>query len=167
MFEFLCDIEGVAENGSLRNIEITSNSNKKTYDLYDFVYKSNFKQNPLIKTGDKIFVPYMENRITILGNVLKPGIYELKDNDEPEDLLKISGGLSTGAFTEQIIIQKNGMNSYSENILKINLKDINSKKNIIETDVIYIPSLKSHQDDSMIHVYGQINKQGTIPFKEE
>lgn len=166
LFELLKQFEGVTENGSIRNIEITSiNNKKKVYDLNNFIYKGNLEDNPKIKSGDKIYVPFINKRIAILGEISKAGIYEIKNTDNIVDILRISGAFSNGLDTENIKIWKNGMNKLYENQYEIELKDL--KTNSIDNgDIIYIPSIRQPQEDSAIHVYGQVLKTGSIPFKK-
>lgn len=166
LFELLKHFEGVTENGSIRNIEITSiNNDKKIYDLNNFIYKGVLEDNPKIKAGDKIFIPYINKRITIVGEISKPGTYEIKNSDNLIDILKLSGAHSNGLDTQNIKVWKDGMNKIYQNQFEVNLKDLNN--NLIDNgDILYIPSIRQPQDDSNIHIYGQIVKSGSLPFKK-
>ncbi|MBC7473741.1 MAG: SLBB domain-containing protein [Candidatus Sericytochromatia bacterium] len=168
LMDFLRQIEGITENGSLRNIEVSSKNSKKTYDLFNFIYKGNIEENPKLKTGDKVYIPYINKRITVIGNALKPGIYEFKDKDNLLDIIKLAGGLGNAAAVDKITLWKNGMNYATQSSNQIDLKNnVNLAENKLnDGDVIYIPTFKQPQEDLQVYIYGQINRAGTFPFKE-
>jgi protein involved in polysaccharide export with SLBB domain len=168
ILELLRRSEGITENGSIRNIEITSVTNKKKYiDLYNFVYKGILEQNPRLNAGDKIYIPYISRRIAIVGSAVRPGIYELKENDNPVDLIKLAGGFANGAAANKIVLWKNGMNNISTENVDLNINNINSADEKLEDgDILFIPALKQPQEEAQVHIYGQIGRPGSFPFKE-
>ncbi len=169
LLDLLRHSDGITENGSLRNIEITNVKNqKKKYDLYNFVYDGQLEENPRLNTGDKIYIPYIAKRVAVAGNAIHPGIYEFKEKETPLDIVKLSGGISNGAAINKITIWKNGMNRLSDSSQELDIKNINSltKNYLDDGDIIYIPSLKQPQEDAQIHIYGQIARPGSLPFKE-
>ena len=104
-FVALISAGGVANSGSLRNIEIIRNSNVvETVDLYSFFTdgKSNFSKLKLVD-GDVIHVPVVKKRVEIQGSILKPSKYELLPNEFLEDLINFSGGLSSNASSLIVI----------------------------------------------------------------
>lgn len=167
LFDFLKQYEGVNENGSLRNIEITSiKGQKKVYDLNNFIYKGSLDDNPKIKAGDKIYIPYISKRITIVGEIAKPGVYEIKDTDNLNDTLRLAGAFANGLDINNIKVWKNGMNQVYENQFEYNLKDLKISDNIENGDILYIPSIKQPQEESSIHVYGQVARPGSLVYKK-
>ena len=88
---------GISDNGSLRNVSLSQISETtQTVDFYDFLQNPSPKNDPLIKNGARIFVPYKGPTIAASGFVNKPGIYELP-SDKSEiivnELLKMTGTL--------------------------------------------------------------------------
>ncbi len=86
---------GVSKNGSLRKIVI----NRKTeggykeieLDLYDvLVYGKPLEF--IIREGDLIYVPPIGKVVGIAGSVKRPGIYELKYEENLNDILRLAGG---------------------------------------------------------------------------
>ncbi|MFN8673004.1 MAG: SLBB domain-containing protein [Candidatus Sericytochromatia bacterium] len=182
LIDFLKLIEGISENGSYRKIQIISNDNKeKYYDLYDFIYKNKQSENPILKAGDKIIILPIKTKIIITGNVLKSGLYELKSNklncsnnfdcndlnkESLLDSLKIAGLYDLIPTPEKIIILKNGFYDTKNNNIITTLKEIENKNIIQNEDIIFVPASKQYTDNFFIYLYGQVNKQGTISFKE-
>jgi protein involved in polysaccharide export with SLBB domain len=86
---------GVAESGSLRNIILSHLGEKsQTVDFYDFLQYPSSVNDPLIKSGARIFVPNIGATIASTGFVNNPGIYELpsdKSETTINDLLDMTG----------------------------------------------------------------------------
>lgn len=94
---YLCG--GPTPMGSYRDIKIIrGNEVKGTADLYDFLLDGNNKDNILLQEGDVIRIPYYNNRVTITGNVKRPGKFEMRDNETFADLLRYCGGFTDTAY---------------------------------------------------------------------
>lgn len=66
------------------------------------------QNNPLLDTrlypGDTIFIPYLQNRIYIFGEVLNPGTLKFNKSYDLSDYIKNAGGLNKYADKRSIII---------------------------------------------------------------
>lgn len=90
---------GPNEMGSYRAIEvIRGNEVKRVADLYTFLVRGNQTDNVLLQEGDVVRIPYFKNRVTIEGNVKRPGKYELLNNETFGSLLAFSGGFTDFAY---------------------------------------------------------------------
>jgi len=139
--------------------------NNKRINLYDFLINGNTISNPTLKDGDTINVPYPENKVFINGNIFKSDVYFFEKGDKLSEIIKLAGGFKSNSDTENIIILKNGM--YKKDSEK---KIINFNKDdyILENgDIIFIPEFRGKLEDNLIHIYGQVNKQGSINYKND
>ncbi|HVW97758.1 MAG TPA: SLBB domain-containing protein [Mucilaginibacter sp.] len=99
LFNALYNSGGPNQNGSLRNIElIRSNKVYKTVDFYNFLQKGVLDGNIRLEDQDVIHIPVYKKRVGINGEVKRPAIYELKDNENLEDLIKYAGGFTDIAY---------------------------------------------------------------------
>jgi protein involved in polysaccharide export with SLBB domain len=90
---------GPTENGSLRNIQIIRNNKVyKTIDFYGFLQNSLLDGNIRLEDQDIIHFPVYKKRVSISGEVKRPAIYELKDGETLEDLIRYAGGYTDIAF---------------------------------------------------------------------
>jgi len=101
---------GPAVNGSYRNIELVRNNKLLTYvDIYKFMVNGDQSENIGLKDNDVIRIPVYKNRVSLEGEVKRPGIFELKPGETFTQLLEYASGFSDVAYTASVhIIQKTG-----------------------------------------------------------
>jgi len=84
---------GVNKLGSLRNIEIKRRGKLvKKYDLYDLLIKGNTSTDIGLEDGDTIFIPFIENKVTLGGAFKRPFVYELLNRETLKDVIFLAGG---------------------------------------------------------------------------
>ena len=99
LFNVLYNAGGPNNNGSLRNIELIRNNKLyKTVDLYDFLQNGIQGGNIRLEDQDVIHIPVYKKRVGISGEVKSPYLFELKDNETLEDLIKYAGGFTELAY---------------------------------------------------------------------
>jgi len=98
---------------SIRNVEIKSkDGNSQFFDLFKSSRYGELTQDPFVKSGDVILVHPYNKRITINGEVRRPGTYELLPEDTLEDVIKIYGdGMTSFADRERITIKRLSSNN--------------------------------------------------------
>ena len=89
---------GPSKNGSYRNIELIRNNKVyRNIDIYRFLVNGNQSDNVGLKDNDVIRIPAYTKRVTIEGEVKRPGIFELKAGESFSDLLRFASGfISSG-----------------------------------------------------------------------
>lgn len=99
---------GPAKNGSYRNIELIRNNKVyRTIDLYRFLVNGNQSDNIGLKDNDVIRIPAYNQRVTVEGQVKRPGIFEMKSGESFQDLLTFASGFNEFAFTASVnVLQK-------------------------------------------------------------
>jgi protein involved in polysaccharide export with SLBB domain len=101
---------GPGKNGSYRNIELIRNNKVyKNIDIYRFLVKGDQSDNVSLKENDVIRIPAYSQRVTVEGEVKRPGIFEMKKGESFSDLLNFASGFNEFAYTASInVIQKTG-----------------------------------------------------------
>lgn len=98
---------GVNEIGSLREIQLKrSGKTVAIFDLYDLLVFGSTQGDKRLQQGDVIFVPTVKKLVSIDGNIRRPAIYEVKDNENLHDLISIAGGLLPSAAANQLQIAR-------------------------------------------------------------
>jgi protein involved in polysaccharide export with SLBB domain len=99
---------GPGKNGSYRNIELLRNNKVyKNIDIYKFLVNGNQSDNVGLKDNDVIRIPAYTQRVTIEGQVKRPGIFEMKSGETFKDLLSFASGFNEFAYTASVnVLQK-------------------------------------------------------------
>ncbi|WP_281633914.1 SLBB domain-containing protein [Flavobacterium luteolum] len=101
---------GPGKNGSYRNIELIRNNKVyKNIDIYRFLVKGDQSDNISLKENDVIRIPAYSQRVTVEGEVKRPGIFEMKKGEKFSDLLNFASGFNEFAYTASVnVLQKTG-----------------------------------------------------------
>ena len=101
---------GPGKNGSYRNIELIRNNRVyKNVDIYKFLVKGDQSDNVSLKDNDVIRIPAYTQRVTVEGEVKRPGIFEMKRGEKFSDLLSFASGFNEFAYTASVnVLQKTG-----------------------------------------------------------
>ncbi|MDB5112403.1 MAG: hypothetical protein JWR67_3517 [Mucilaginibacter sp.] len=99
LFNALYNSGGPNSNGSLRYIELIRNNKiYKTVDFYSFLQQGLLDGNIRLEDQDVIRIPVYKKRVGISGEVKRPAIYELKDTEQLDDLIRYAGGYTDTAY---------------------------------------------------------------------
>ena len=108
VFNALYQSGGPTENGSFREIELIRGGRKiATFDVYDFLLRGEFKNNTRLQDQDVIRVPTYRKRVELIGEVKRPGIFEMISNEKLKDLLHFAGDFTERAYQVRIKVLKN------------------------------------------------------------
>ena len=99
---------GVNQNSSLRSIQVLrDNKIIETIDLYDLLINGDVTSSDfLLNDGDSILVNGLKSRASIIGEVIRPAIYEIVDNESLEQLLKFALGATPFADLSNISVER-------------------------------------------------------------
>lgn len=108
VFNALYSSGGPTENGSFRAIELIRGGKRiAVLDIYDFLMKGEMANNLRLQDQDIIRVPVYKSRIEVVGEVKRPGIFELLNEESFSDLLRFSGDFTENAFKARVKVLKN------------------------------------------------------------
>ncbi len=92
-------------NGSYRNVALLrDNKVIRKIDLYDFLLSGDQTNNIGLRDGDVIRIPFYTSRVTLTGEVKRPGIYELIPGVTLQQVLDYAGGFTDSAYRADIKI---------------------------------------------------------------
>lgn len=96
---------GPIKNGSFRDIQlIRENKVIATIDIYDFLMKGDKSNDLVLKDQDIIKVNPYKTRVTLIGQVKHPAIFEAIDTDNIQNIINYSGGFTENAYKNSINI---------------------------------------------------------------
>ena len=156
--DLLIQARGINENGSLREISILRDG--KLYqkiDLYSLMLGKESNVNTLLKSNDIVHIPRTLKQIKIYGAVYKEAIFELKNNEDFNDLISYCGGFKAEANKNDIL-----MNRYVENhnkrVIQVSTSDL-KKIDLVNEDTIYVYSIDKASNEA-IYLFGNVLKPG-------
>ncbi len=98
---------GPSDIGSYRNIEVIRNDKViRVVDLYKFLARGDQSDNISLKDNDVIRIPAYKARISIEGEVKRPGIFELAAGENLERILEYAGWFTENAYINRIAIEQ-------------------------------------------------------------
>lgn len=103
LFNAIYMFGGPTDQGSLRAIELRrTDGSRKTFDLYKFLVYGDAKQDVPLQPGDTIFIPPVEARVTVNGEVNRPGIFEVLPGEKLRDMLEFAGKAKPTGVSQRI-----------------------------------------------------------------
>ena len=115
---------GVKMTGSLRTIQLKRKGEIiTTFDFYDLMLNGDTSNDIRLKQGDVIFIPPITKTAGLAGEVTRPGIYELKEDETLGDLIKFAGNLKPKADTLSVDLQRVDSSSNGFDLIKVTVND--------------------------------------------
>jgi polysaccharide export outer membrane protein len=98
---------GVSPVGSLRKIQLKRDGQLiRSFDLYDLLLHGDSSQDSRLLAGDVVFVPPVGRRIAIDGEVKRPAIYEIKNEQTLAQAIGLAGGVLASSLTGAAQVQR-------------------------------------------------------------
>ena len=105
MMHVLFQAGGPAENGSYRHIELVRQGKVvEILDLYRFIASGDMTDNAILQEGDVIRIPTYSQRINLMGEFKRPGLFEVLEGESLHDIMGFAGSFTEGAYKEQVIV---------------------------------------------------------------
>ncbi|NQZ82651.1 MAG: SLBB domain-containing protein [Colwellia sp.] len=156
---------GINDIGSLRNIQLKrAGKLVTTLDLYDLLIKGDSSNDLMLKSGDVIFVAPVGERVTIAGEVRRPAIYELGNNENFEAIIKMAGGLLPSSYPSSTVVER-----YNQQNLRSLLNIDLSKAEYLNQSVKngdYVRVMKTSElFDQSVTVIGAVSRPGKYQWQ--
>ncbi|MBI4859635.1 MAG: SLBB domain-containing protein [Candidatus Riflebacteria bacterium] len=91
---------GTVSDGTLRQVEMRRDGRLvRLVDFYQILLEGS-RADPLLESGDELFVPQAGPTATAEGRLVRPGVFELLPGDTMEDLVRYAGGLEAGTASQ-------------------------------------------------------------------
>lgn len=98
---------GPAVNGTYRNVEVRRGGGTVRHvDLYDYLLAGRIANDVQLENGDMVFVPLAGPRVSVIGEVRRPAIYEMREGETLADVLGFAGGFRAQAVVERVQIAR-------------------------------------------------------------
>jgi len=128
-----------------------------TVDLSGMV-SGNFKTDYIVRNGDIIFISGSTFLVAVIGEVNRPGVYEIRKDGRLLDALTMAGGPTSRAKTGKIAIYSGEeLNSDSETVKPIFQGNMMSNPKLVKEQVVYVPRSYIWDIDIVINILSAAN----------
>ena len=155
---------GVGDIGSLRNIQLKRNGETiSTFDFYDLLLEGDTSKDLKLQQGDVIFIPPIKKMVGITGEVSRPALYELLENETLDNLINFAGGLKPSG--DLSITQIERIQSETLSIIDVDLNNIDERsRELTDGDIIHVyPIINSLENAVLLSNY--IKRPGFYQWK--
>jgi len=98
---------GPSDNGSLRDIELRRNGQLvSTLDFYSYLMQGNSSGDLRLQNGDVVYIPIHLPRVRIVGEVMRPATYEIKQTETLADVFRFAQGFTPLAARQRVQIER-------------------------------------------------------------
>lgn len=156
---------GITSIGSLRNIQLKRQGEVVTrLDLYDLLLSGDTRDDARLLPGDVIFIPPVGTTVSVVGEARRPASYEIKNEKNVGDILKLAGGLLPTAYPQASRIERiNGQGDRT--VVDINLAEPQGRNMAVKAgDVVRIYSVLDTMEN-IITVDGHVKRPGINAWK--
>jgi len=154
---------GPNEIGTYRDIKILRNG-KTVYsiDLYDYFANGKYP-NVYLRDQDVILVKPYEAEIELLEGFKQLGLFEVKKNESVNDLLKLSGGVTSSAFKGKVFIER--YDDFSKKMVEIEKEDF-LNNSFLDGDIVFFKEINNDNIFGLVKIGGAVNITGKFQLEK-
>ncbi|HTJ30301.1 MAG TPA: SLBB domain-containing protein [Acidobacteriaceae bacterium] len=162
---------GPTATGSLRSLRhMRGDVLVREVDLYDFLLRGVHTSTDTLEDGDTILVPSVGPQVSVLGDIKRPAIYELKGETTLSQLLNDAGGAQVSAALGHITVERVVANDHRET-LKVGdaTRDLAALRKELDAfpiedgDRVVVSAIASWSERA-IYVEGHVVRPGRQPY---
>ncbi len=157
---------GPNEVGSLREIKLRRAGKDITeLDLYKFMLEGDVSGDQRLQHGDVVYVAPIRQQVTIVGEVRRPAIYEIKEGETLAKTLGFAGGLTSKGYPKSIEITSYN-DKYLRSVKNISLTELESSAEYIKNgDVVRVHASDGRIDEA-VNIAGYVSRPGAYNWTQ-
>lgn len=168
LLSFAGGFTGDAYNGMVR-LSRQAGTENELFNIERSEFNSYRLQDGDVLTIGTILDRY-SNRVEIKGSVYRPGIFAIdRELSTVGDLVRKADGLTDDAYTERVLLYREGPDLQLEiialdldGIINGRIPDVELKRN----DMLVISSIHELEERGSVQIYGQVAQPGTYPYAD-
>ena len=157
---------GIRTTGSLRNIQLKRNGEViSTFDFYDLLLKGDTSADARLKPGDVVFVPPITKTVGIAGEVRRPAIYELNEDENLDDLIEFAGSFNPKADFSSGTIERIDYQNGGYELIELELDENKNNFDIEDGDFLKVYSITDSMNGAIL-LSGHAEQPGFYPWQK-
>ena len=156
---------GPAPSGSMRQIQLKRGGATVTeFDLYDLLLRGDKSKDAQLLPGDVVYIPPVGGLAAIYGSVNEPAVYELKGRTTLNELVQLSGGLSTTAEGRRVTLERIEARK-TRTMAEFPLDAAGLARDLKDGDLVRVFAL-SPKFENAVTLRGAVATPGRFPWRE-
>lgn len=158
---------GLSEIGSLRAIELKRAGKViAELDMYDLLIRGDNRNDVVLQANDVVFIPAAGDLVSMTGEVRREAIYEMKDGENYQDLIRMAGGLTSTAYPSNSIVERFDGASL-RTLISLDLSDAKQLKLApLNGDKLTISAVSEQYKDA-ISLIGAVVRPGKLQWQKD
>ncbi len=154
---------GPTKEGDFRKISLVRGGTKiAEFDFYDYLTQGSEKGNLSLQDQDVIIVGAYQNLVKVLGEVKRPGYYQMKTGETMADLFRYAGGLTAEAFKNSVVVER--IDGVEKALIEFNFDSRKSIK-IANGDLVSVKKI-SNIFENKVSIKGAVKVEGAYEYKK-
>jgi polysaccharide export outer membrane protein len=157
---------GVQLVGSLRKIQLKRQGQLvRQLDLYDLLIRGDTRDDVTLQQGDVVLIPPVGATVSVVGEVRRPAVYEIKNESTVADLVELAGGLSPQADTSNAMLTRID-ESQHRIVVPVSVSALSSRAQALRNgDLLRVARLRPTLDSGVV-VEGHVFTHGNFAYHE-
>jgi len=161
ILEALAEVGGPQPTGDLSQVGVTHKSGtKRLLDLSHPESKGGTEADVLLEVGDVVYIPERRTQFSVLGEVMRPGSFEYREDMTVLDALTAVGGVKETADLNASMLTHNGKDSKIDldGLLRHGIMTVNIK--MAAGDRLVVPEIRNRT-----YIFGAVARPGFYIYK--
>ena len=156
---------GLTDIASYRHVQLKRQGRLiKTLDLYDLLLKGDTSSDKRLQPGDTVFIPKLSQQVSVSGEVLKPALYEIKNEKTLANLITLAGGLKPDAYAKSVQLSRVS-SAESRQTFSLDLtQDSGAKYQIKTGDSVTVPKVTASMN-RLVKLSGEVSHKGLLAWR--
>ncbi len=168
LFNTLYLAGGPTRKGSLRHIRLVRGGRVKgKFDLYCFLIRGE-NCDIRLQSNDIIFVPVVGDLVEVRGEVKRPAVYEIRDDERLLNVLELAGGVKSSGYMGNVQLVRYNQNA-EKILLSLDLSDEAGRKEndlkLKDNDIITVRRVHDFTRD-VVYLRGEVKYGGEYEYYE-
>ena len=151
LLDLIAEARGYTVDADVKNTKLIRGGRTYLINLFDIIEKGDLDQNVIIDDGDTVEIPELPKfgeRVYVLGEVVKQGIYPLKDAKDLLAAISLAGSFTRVAKEENTLVMR-GYGPENEPLVMMSdldallrKADLRQNVELQDGDLVYVPRMK-------------------------
>ena len=151
LLDLIAEARGYTVDADVKNTKLIRGGRTYLINLFDIIEKGDLDQNVIIDDGDAVEIPELPKfgeRVYVLGEVVRQGIYPLKDAKDLLAAISLAGSFTRVAKEENTLVMR-GYGPENEPLVMMSdldallrKADLRQNVELQDGDLVYVPRMK-------------------------